>query len=121
MSKPRRIKTRDSRTGEMVEGTVIDIINTKEPFSLVELANGTEIHIRMAFSQVVRLDTADKDGKPEYNIISQMMVNVHHADESEESTTMVEHVYTEQQQTFPPPSPPILVGDRISCKNIGPS
>jgi hypothetical protein len=85
MSKPRRIKAADPRTGEIVEGTVIDIIDTKEPFSRVELANGTQIEIRLAVSQVVRLDTPDKDGKPNYTITSQMMVNVHHADESEES------------------------------------
>ena len=67
-----------------MEGTVIDIVDTKEPLSRVKLPHGTEMHIRMAVSQVIRLDTPDKDGMPQYTITSQMIVNTHHADESEE-------------------------------------
>ena len=85
MSKTKRVKARDSRTGDIVEGTVIDIIDAKEPFSRVQLANGTEISIRLAVSQVIRLDISDEEGNPQYNITSQMMVNIHHADGTEES------------------------------------
>ena len=81
MSKTRRVKVKDARTGKIVEGTVVDIVETKEPFSHVELADGAEIRIRLAVSEVIRLDTPDKDGKPQYNVTSQMIMNVHHADE----------------------------------------
>ena len=75
---------KDSRTGKIVEGTLVDIIEAKEPFSHVELADGAEIRIRLAVSQVVRLDTLGEDGNPQYTITSQMIVNIHYADESKE-------------------------------------
>ena len=82
MANPRRVKTRNSITGEESEGTLMEIVETKEPFTRIVLGNGTEIEARMATTQIVMLDEPGPDGKPQYNITSQMIVIVHHGDVS---------------------------------------
>ncbi len=77
----RRVKSRHSQTGEEVEGTVVEIVDAKEPFSRITLANGAEIEFKMVTSQVVLLDQLGPDGKPQYNITSHMVTNVHHGDD----------------------------------------
>ena len=82
MSSPRRVTIRNQATGEMEEGTRISIVQSNEPFSRYKLDNGTEIEIRIALAQVVLLDKPGGDGKPNYNINAQLMMNVHHGEPS---------------------------------------
>lgn len=82
MASSRRVKTRNSITGEESEGTLMEIVEAKEPFSRIVLANGTEIEAKMVTSQVVLLDNPGPDGKPQYNITSHMIMNIHHGDNS---------------------------------------
>ena len=82
MASSRRVKTRNSITGEESEGTLMKIVEAEEPFSRIVLDNGTEIEAKMATSQVVLLDNPGPDGKPQYNITSHMIMNIHHGDGS---------------------------------------
>ena len=82
MARPKRVKTRNSITGEESEGTLMEIVETKEPFTRIVLANGTEIEARIVTAQVIMLDEPGPDGKPQYNITSQIIMNVHHGDDS---------------------------------------
>ena len=64
---------------------MIDVIDAKEPFTILELADGTIVRVRLAVSEVVRLDEPDSNGKFIYNFTSQMIVNVHQQQDEKQS------------------------------------
>ena len=73
----------DQNTGKTVDGTLIEVIDAKEPFTILELADGTIVRVRLAVSEVVRLDEPDSNGKFIYNFTSQMIVTIHHQDQKQ--------------------------------------
>ena len=62
-------------SGMPVEGTVIDILESRERFSEIRLADGTILKTKMVSVEVVRMkDHWDPDGNPVYHVKSQNLV-----------------------------------------------
>ena len=52
-----------------INGTVIKIKDSEEPFSYAHLEDGTRVTTKMSFIEVIRLDDRwDDDGQPVYNV-----------------------------------------------------
>lgn len=63
------VKVRDSKTGNMVDGKVVKVVNAEEPFSHIVLEDGTTITMRTNIIQVVRhLNSWDDKGNPIYSV-----------------------------------------------------
>ena len=63
----RKVKIPDPDTGEMVDGVVVRVVKTDEPFSYFTLEDETEVSIRITVSQVVRLlGLWNDDKEPKY-------------------------------------------------------
>ena len=64
-----KVRVKDPKTEEMVDGEIIEIVEAKEPLSYVTLKDGTIITSKMSVNQVIRLvDRWDDEGKPVYSI-----------------------------------------------------
>ena len=64
-----KVRVKDKKTEEMVDGEIIEIVEAKEPLSYVTLKDGTIITSKMSVTQVIRLvDRWDDEGKPAYSI-----------------------------------------------------
>ena len=69
ISEPLVVQVTDQKTGKLVDGKVIKVVKADEPFSYIELEDGTEIAMRTNVTQVIRLlDRWDKNGNPMYTI-----------------------------------------------------
>lgn len=69
ISEPLVVQVTDQKTGKLVDGKVIKVVKADEPFSYIELEDGTEITMRTNVTQVIRLlDRWDKNGNPVYTI-----------------------------------------------------
>ena len=63
----RNVKVLDTDTDEMVDGVVVRVVKTDEPFSYFTLEDETEVSIRITVSQVVRLlGRWNDDKEPKY-------------------------------------------------------
>ena len=63
------VKVRDSKTGNMVDGTIVKVVSAEEPFSHIVLEDGTTITMRTNIIQVVRhVDSWDDKGNPIYSV-----------------------------------------------------
>jgi hypothetical protein len=61
------IKVLDPDTGAMVDGVVVRVVKTDEPFSHFTLEDETEVSIRITVSRVVRLlGRWNDDKEPKY-------------------------------------------------------
>ena len=69
-------------TGKPQPGTVVDVVEAKEPTTHLKLADGTIIRLRLVIVEAVRLDDPGPDGKTAYNFTTQMVVKIHHPEES---------------------------------------
>ena len=64
-----KVKVRDDKTGEMVDGEVVKVTKADEPFSYITLEDGTTVTTRTTVLQVVRfVDRWDDKGNPRYSI-----------------------------------------------------
>ena len=53
----------------MINGTVIKIMESEEPFSYAHLEDGTRLTTRMSFIEVIRVDDRwDNNDQPIYNV-----------------------------------------------------
>lgn len=57
-------------------GELVDVVDTKEPWSEYRLIDGTIIRTKQTLMQLVRLDTPGPDGKPVYTMQTQPTVVV---------------------------------------------
>ena len=63
------VKVQDTKSGKMVDGQVIRVVRADEPFSHLELEDGTTITMRTNVVQIVRhLNSWDDKGNPVYSI-----------------------------------------------------
>ena len=63
------VQVTDQKTGKLIAGKIIKVFKADEPFSYIELEDGTEISMRSNVTQVIRLvDRWDKNGNPVYTI-----------------------------------------------------
>jgi hypothetical protein len=65
-----------SNPGQSVEGEVIDVKSSSEPWSDYELADGTRLRIRMVVHQVIRLAEHNAVGEPVYAVKSTNILDV---------------------------------------------
>ena len=61
---------------EFQEGTLIEVIESSEPWSEYKLSDGNVLRIKQAIMQVVKLDTKDAAGGDMYNVQAQPVVVV---------------------------------------------
>ena len=71
----RRKKVQAPPGGDLVEGTVVDVVESTDRFSMVKLVDGTTIKTKMNVIEAVRIDGKwDNEGNPQYVVKSQNMV-----------------------------------------------
>ena len=64
-----KVRVKDQKTEEMVDGELIEIVEAKEPLSYVTLKDGTIISSKVSVIQAIRLvDRWDDEGKPVYSL-----------------------------------------------------
>ena len=62
---------------KQVDGTVVKVVDAKEPFSFLTLEDGTEVTLRNTVVEVVRvLERWDGQGQPVYSVTSQGTITV---------------------------------------------
>lgn len=72
-----RKKTLTDQSGNLVEGTVVEIAESVERFSEVKLTDGTILKTKMSAIEATRIDDQwDKDGNPIYILQSNNIVAV---------------------------------------------
>jgi hypothetical protein len=71
----------NQETGEKQTGTVLEIVDAKEPTTQVTLEDGTIIRFRMTVAEILRLDEPGPDGKPAYQFNTQVTTIIHHPEE----------------------------------------
>ena len=72
------VKVQDAITGEPVDGVVVKVVKTEEPFSHLTLEDGTEVSIRTTVTQVVRLlDRWNDNGEPMYTLTFNASITTH--------------------------------------------
>jgi len=72
-----RKKTLTDQSGNLVEGTVVEIAESIERFSEVKLADGTILKTKMSAIEATRIDDQwDKDGNPIYLLQSSNIVAI---------------------------------------------
>ena len=65
----------DPVTGETRHGTVVDIVNTRNPMSHFTLEDGTTLQVQLVVFEVVKVDEPGSNGNPAYTMNSQLVVN----------------------------------------------
>ena len=64
-----KVRVKDQKNEEMVDGEIIEVVEAKEPLSYVTLKDGTIITSKLSVTQVIRLvDRWDDEGKPVYSL-----------------------------------------------------
>lgn len=71
-------------TGAPQPGTLVEVVEAKEPTTHLKLDDGTIIRMRLIIAEVVCLDERGPDGKSVYNFNTQIVVNIHHPEDSVE-------------------------------------
>lgn len=72
----RRRKFVDPRSGQTIEGTVVNVQETTERWTDVRLVDGTTFRMKVVVDEVIRHDgTKDAEGNPVYTIRSHNVVN----------------------------------------------
>ena len=68
----KKVKTND---GKLVDGTVVDIVESTERFSMVRLEDGTTLRTKLSVLEAIRIDGQwDKEDNPLYVIKQQNIV-----------------------------------------------
>ena len=64
--------------GEMSEtiGELMDVVDSKEPWSEYILENGTKIKAKQSVVNIIKLDTTNQDGTPVYIMQGQPVMSV---------------------------------------------
>ena len=66
-----RKKTVRDRSGKSLVGTVVEVTQSTERFSEINLEDGTILRMKPVVTEVVRIDGQwDKDGNPAYSVRS---------------------------------------------------
>lgn len=66
-----RRKTVRVRGGKSLEGTVVEVIQSIERFSEIDLEDGTILKMKPVVTEVIRINNQwDKDGNPAYSVSS---------------------------------------------------
>ncbi len=82
MAVERKKKVKD-QAGNVVEGTVVGVLESTERFSDVKLDDGTILMTKMNIIQAVRVDGKwDNEGNPQYVVKSQNVVVIAESPES---------------------------------------
>ena len=64
-----KVRVKDQKTEDMVDGEIIEIVEAKEPFCYVTLKDGTMITSKLSVTQAIRLaDRWDDEGNPVYSV-----------------------------------------------------
>ena len=62
-------------SGDLVDGTIVDIVESTERFTDIKLEDGTTLRTKVAVAEVLRVDDQwDNDGNPMYVLKSQTLV-----------------------------------------------
>ena len=70
----KKVKTKD---GNLVEGTVVEIVESTERFSTVRLVDGTTLRTKMSLFEAVRIDEQwDNEDNPVYVVKNQNVVAI---------------------------------------------
>jgi hypothetical protein len=64
--------------GKIIEevGTLVEVVQSKEPWSEYELEDGTKLRIKQTVVNVIKLDRVSDSGVPVYFIQSQQTVSI---------------------------------------------
>ena len=64
-------------SGDLVDGTVVDVVESTERFTDIKLEDGTTLRTKVAVAEVLRVDDQwDNDGNPMYVLKNQTLVVV---------------------------------------------
>ena len=63
------------QTGEQQSGTVLEVVESREPLSRLKLEDGTLVQLKVSVLEVMLMDDPDPDGKPRYDINASLTAN----------------------------------------------
>lgn len=73
----KKTKVLNPKTGEFVEGDLVEILDSHDMSHNLELTDGTILHSKLVVSRIVRIpDQYDQDGNPVYSIQHNNLISV---------------------------------------------